>query len=180
MAGNHEFYGHHWTQLLDELRLQAKVHGVHFLEYDSVTIQGIRFLGCTLWTDFEFFGLSRRSQMMRAAERGLNDFRRIEADPLMAEHTSVAPRQSKPRLTAAHTLARHQDSLTWLKSELLQGEPKNTVVVTHHYPHQNSTHPKWAQDDLTAIFGSKLPNEVLLGASLLPVAWCRTNGRRNW
>ena len=166
VAGNHEFYGQHWTQLLDALRLQAEVHGVHFLENDSVTIQGTRFLGCSLWTDFEFFGLSRRSQMMRAAERGLNDFRRIEAEPLLAERMIVASRQSKTRLTATHTLRRHQDSLAWLKAELLQCEPDNTVVVTHHYPHQNSTHPRWAQDDLTAIFGSKLPHEILLGASL--------------
>src|SRR3989442_5778678 len=53
VAGNHEFYGHHWTRLLDELRLQAGAHGVHFLENESITVQGIRFLGCSLWTDFE-------------------------------------------------------------------------------------------------------------------------------
>lgn len=166
VAGNHEFYGHHWTRLLDKLRLQAQVHDIDFLENASGTIQGIRFLGCSLWTDFEFFGLSRRSQMMRAAERGLNDFRRIEADPLQAERTVVAPGQFKPKLTATHTLRRHRDSLAWLQGELLRGEPDKTVVVTHHYPHKNSTHPRWAQDDLTAIFGSKLPNEILLGASL--------------
>src|SRR2546422_9130382 len=74
VAGNHEFYGHHWDALLPELRQKAGECGVHFLENDSVTINGMRFLGATLWTDFDMFGRSRRSQNMRASEGALNDF----------------------------------------------------------------------------------------------------------
>jgi transposase InsO family protein len=70
------------------------------------------------------------------------------------------------RLTAEHTLRRHQESLDWLKNELPQGLQAKTVVVTHHYPHKHSTHPRWRLDPLTAIFGSKLPTELLLLASL--------------
>src|SRR5438309_1292356 len=39
-------------------------------------------------------------------------------------------------------------------------------TMTHHYPHTNSRAPQWANDPVSSIFGSKLPNEVLLGAKL--------------
>ncbi|MBH2018490.1 MAG: metallophosphoesterase [Burkholderiales bacterium] len=179
VAGNHEFYKQHWSAHLALLRAQAALHAIHFLENDAVTIEGIRFLGATLWTDFEYFGKSRRSQNMRLCENALNDFRLIAADPLMP-HGSVpnpnpAPSYETPdsvdtgrakRLTAAHTLGRHQDSLAWLRAELVRGDPDKTVVVTHHFAHKHSCSPRWSNDPLTAIFGSKLPNEVLLGARL--------------
>ena len=83
VAGNHEFYKHHWDAHLTLLREQAALHDINFLENDAVLIDGIRFLGATFWTDFAYFGASRRSQNMRRAEHALNDFRLISADPLM-------------------------------------------------------------------------------------------------
>jgi hypothetical protein len=56
--------------------------------------------------------------------------------------------------------------MAWLVAELPKGEADRTVVVTHHFPHKNSSSPKWSNDPVTAIFGSRLPNEVLLGARL--------------
>ena len=85
VAGNHEFYGQHWDTLLPELRQKADEFGIHFLENDSVTIDGMRFLGTTLWTDFDMFGRSRRSQNMLASEGALNDFRLIKAETIQPE-----------------------------------------------------------------------------------------------
>lgn len=175
VAGNHEFYGDSWNLLLPDLRELAKGQGIHFLEDDSVTIGGIRFLGCTLWTDFELLGKSRKSQCMRQSEAAINDFRRIEARPLRKksqdfdftdELQSGWSTISNSRLTAEHTLARHQASIAWLRGEIMKGDPNKTVVVTHHYPHINSCAPKWAKDPVSSIFGSNLPEEVLLGAKL--------------
>jgi hypothetical protein len=158
-----------------QLREQAAVHGIDFLEGESVTIGGIRFLGATLWTDFAYFGASRRSQSMRRAEHALNDFRLIKADPLPPGEGAPAPgdeavdpacRLRSQRLSPQHTLRRHEESLAWLRAELLQGEPDKTVVVTHHFPHQRSCALRWANDPVTAIFGSKLPVDVLLGAAV--------------
>ena len=56
--------------------------------------------------------------------------------------------------------------MAWLRAELPQGDPDKTVVITHHFPHQHLCAPQWANDPITAIFGSKLPNDVLLGARL--------------
>ena len=158
VAGNHEFYGHHWDQLLDQLRDEARLHCVDFLENESVTIDGIRFLGATLWTDFEFNAPSRKSQNMRLAESEMADY--------MLINPALRVGQPYARLKAAQTLACHRTSITWLKSELPRGDSGNTVVVTHHYPHKNSCAPKWAKDPMNAAFGSNIPIDVLLGAKL--------------
>lgn len=158
IGGNHEYYDHYWFMLIDELRAEARIHDVFFLENDAVTIDGVRFLGTTLWTDFEFNAASRKSQNMRLAESQMADYMLI--DPAL----SVG--QPYTRLKAAQTLARHQESIAWLKSELPKGDPAKTVVVTHHYPHKNSCAPKWAKDPMNAAFGSNIALDVLLGASL--------------
>lgn len=178
VSGNHEFYGYHWDDLLEELRIHAEIHGIHFLENDCVTIAGIRFLGTTLWTDFKFFGELHRAKNMRLSETFLNDFQLIQAGPPPLEQSdlytpeerlAVTQRGNRPyvaRLTAAHTLLRHEESFAWLSAELATGDPEKTVVVSHHYPHKNSCAPKWSEDPLSSIFGSRLPNEVLLRAKL--------------
>ena len=175
VAGNHEFYGQHWEEHLAQLRTQAALYGIDFLEKEGVTIGGIRFLGVTLWTDFAYFGLSRRSQNMRCAEHALNDFRLIKADPLPSEEVALGSgdesldpvyRLRSRRLSPQHTLRRHQESMAWLQAEMPRGDPGRTVVVTHHFPHPRSCAPQWANDPLTAIFGSKLPEKVLLGAAV--------------
>ena len=178
VAGNHEFYGQHWDMLLRHFRMLAGVYDIHFLENDSVTIDGIRFLGTTLWTDFEFFGQTVRSKMMRLAENGMNDFRLIEADPLAIRlvglagnvaETSITDDRIRPRLSPTHTILRHRESLAWLQEQLGNrelGDPDKTVVVTHHYPSKRSTAAKWASDPLTAAFGSKLDVELLTQAKL--------------
>lgn len=175
VAGNHEFYHHHWNQLLDDLRHKAHTLGIHFLENQAVTISGIRFLGASLWTDFDYFGRNKRQACMREAEEKLNDFRLIKAQTIQPERVSAilgtadgkkgAVRWSR-KLTAVHTLARHQASMAWLQAELPKDDPDRTVVITHHFPHRNSCAPQWSNAPLTAIFGSNLPNEVLLGARL--------------
>lgn len=178
VAGNHEFYHHHWDRLLDELREEARKHEVHFLENDSVNIGDVRFLGATLWTDFDYLGRSRRSQAMREVEDRLNDHRLITAGIPPAELIDIYQRKERmsvtvgpgrayeSELTAAHTLKRHQDSLDWLRNELPKRERTRTVVVTHHYPHQNSTAARFRKDLLTPAFGSRLPIEMLTQASL--------------
>lgn len=37
---------------LDALRNEAAGSNVHFLERDAWVLEGVRFLGCTLWTDY--------------------------------------------------------------------------------------------------------------------------------
>lgn len=62
VAGNHEFY----KRSIDEGRTAAaKFPDMHFLENDSVVIDCARFVGATLWTDYQVVG--RQEIAMRHA-----------------------------------------------------------------------------------------------------------------
>ena len=87
ICGNHEFYREDITKLRSEMNLFCRhahgddwQHRLHYLENSSVIIDGVRFLGATLWTGFQLLGEKLIEEAMFAAERSLNDFRLIAFD----------------------------------------------------------------------------------------------------
>lgn len=151
VAGNHEFYGEKWFGHVQALHEASREHGIHFLENEAVDIGGLRFLGCSLWTDFEFFGADRKHDCMREAQRQLNDYRLIKVE----KTPEISLAQSR-RLQPAHTVLRFRRSVQWLEQCLAGADPSRTVVVTHHAPHRGSVAPHFAEDPVTAAFGSDL------------------------
>lgn len=162
VAGNHEFYSHHWSATLQALREAADKQGTYFLENDVLELHGVRFLGCSLWTDFAYFGQERRTDAMRDYEHGLNDCFMIEASPAAGSSRGA----TVGRLTAAHVLARHEESIAWLGRELHKGYPGKTVVVTHHLPSRRSVAKQYVDDRLTPGFASELPVSLITCADL--------------
>lgn len=77
VAGNHEFYRSDRVKTLEKLRYAANEINVHFLENYEAIIDGIRFLGCTLWTDFNLFGTEQQNACISLATERLNDFTNI-------------------------------------------------------------------------------------------------------
>jgi predicted phosphodiesterase len=122
VAGNHEFYGHDLPGLTSRLRDAARGSAINVLENDAVVINGVRFLGCSLWTDFEFAGAENRANTMRVCERLVNDYKQIRAsDP------------DRP-LRAQDTRDLHVASRAWLATALAAPHDGPTVVITHHAP----------------------------------------------
>jgi predicted phosphodiesterase len=122
VAGNHEFYGHDLPGLTQRLRDAARGSGVHVLENDAVVIEGVRFLGCSLWSDFDFAGAENRANSMRICERLVNDYKQIRAsDP-------------DRLLTPQDTRDLHVASRAWLEPALAAPHDGPTVVITHHAP----------------------------------------------
>lgn len=160
VSGNHEFYHHDWDRTLDELRAAAGELEIDFLENDEVVIGDVRFLGCTLWVDFNYFGDGTRESSMLHFERGLNDCQVIRADAL----GSQAPKGQR-RLTAAHVLHRHQQSRQWLEGMLAKPSQK-TFVVTHHAPCIRSVVERYRSDPLTPGFASDLPAALIQAANV--------------
>lgn len=141
VAGNHEFYHHDFTCLIEELRDAAKGSNVTILENDAVVINGIRYLGCTLWTDFKYHGEMTYRTAMLDAEQMMNDFHII--------------RGAKGPLMPAETVERHNISRRFLEREIAaSNEP--VVVITHHTPSKVTTEQKYALSMLTAAFTSDL------------------------
>jgi predicted phosphohydrolase len=122
VAGNHEFYGQSFAELTDELHARAGGSGVQVLENDASVIEGVRFLGCSLWSDFEFAGPDLRKSSMAICERIVNDYRHIRLS------SSGRP------LRAKDTLRRHLESRAWLAERLSEPHDGPTVVITHHAP----------------------------------------------
>jgi predicted phosphodiesterase len=150
VAGNHEFYGHAWEQTRADLRQSCAGTSIRFLDNSRVDVAGVRFLGCTLWTDFSLsdIGVERA---MRHVEQRLLDFQAI--------HTQAHV------LTPQETLLDHEQSVQWLQRELEKPHAGGTVVISHHAPHRLSIHPRYRGDPLNAGFASDL-TELLVQADL--------------
>lgn len=144
VPGNHEFYGGSIDGTLEELQRLCEGTQVQVLDNREFVIGGVRFLGTTLWTDFELFDdPEQRAAAREEAQRLLRDFSRIRA------HESSG-RVFTPN-DSASLFRRHA---TWLESRLATVHAGPTVVITHHAPSRHSIHPRFADSLLNACFVS--------------------------
>lgn len=142
VAGNHEFYHHSIDSMTDLLRL-VNTPLFHFLENGVVDVAGVRFIGCTLWTNYELNGNVIGS--MFAAGRGMNDHRAI----------STNGRNFVPQ----DALDKHAASLAFLRDNIGQRQP--TVIVTHHAPSGLSIdEDRYGDSVLNAAYASPLDDFV--------------------
>lgn len=147
VPGNHEFYGQTWEDVRERLRDSASGTSIQILDNGAHIIDGVRFLGTTLWTDFAIDRSRPAPSAMELAGTYLKDFFEI--------HTRSAETLSGV-ITPAMILADHQESRTWLESQLRSEFAGKTVVITHHAPHRLSVHRKFVGHPLTPAFSSDL------------------------
>ena len=148
VPGNHEFYGRDMRETQALMSIAAREMGVHLLDDGEVIINGVRFLGTTLWTDFELFLDEKDSDYMklfcmREGQRVLNDFRVIHYGRL----GHFAP---------THSVELHHASLAWLTGKLADPFDGKTVVVSHHLPSILSVAERFKEDTLSPCFASNL------------------------
>ncbi len=151
VSGNHEYYRYD-ISLTAAMRAFAAQHELlHFLENDALVIDGVRFLGCTLWTDYRAVGDPALAKLV--VHERLNDHYLI----------SNGERLFLPE----DALALHRESRVWLEAKLAQPFDGKTVVVTHHGPSLLCKHPHFPMDAFGTAFLSDLP-ELIEQADL----WC--------
>lgn len=157
VAGNHEFYGGRWDKTLVEMREAAADSNVHFLEDDVVVVNGVRFIGATLWTNFRLFGKALAFRAMEEAHEYMNDFRRIKLlDPGHARPGYKAPPPRIRRLFPLDARSRFKSSFFFIRDALATPFDGPTVVVTHHLPHRESVAEQFRNDLTSAAFASDL------------------------
>lgn len=130
VLGNHEFFGEDFNQLIDEAHLMASGTHVHLLENESVVLQGLRILGCSLWTDYLCFGEDRREEAESDCWEIMRDFDLIRC----ADSGTLTPSVARRRCV---------QSRNWLDQQIAQDPTTPTLVVTHHGPTLANTHPSF-------------------------------------
>ncbi len=160
VAGNHEFYGQRTVAKWWE-KARKKVAGthVHLLENEEVTIGDMRFLGATLWTDYELFGPESKTEAMEEADRAMTDFQRIFLTRRgSAQFVSdlLEMRRSGDLLTPEIALAFHRESRAFLEQRLAKRSARKMVVVSHHAPSAASLDPEEAPYLDSASYASHL------------------------
>jgi DNA repair exonuclease len=146
VAGNHEFYGGSIEGTLAELKRLCAGSHVHLLDDSELVLDGVRFLGTTLWTDFELFGAGeRKAAAMAEATRLLRDFSRI-----------TLGESAKAAFTPEDSVTLFRRHAGWLETRLAEPHDGPTVVITHHAPSPRSIHPRFADSLLNACFVSDL------------------------
>lgn len=154
VAGNHEYYKGEIGAVDHAIRTAAAGSNVHVLDQGAVTIEGVRFLGAVLWTDFDVFGPAVGAQAVAECLAAMPDFSIV--------------RHGAATLTPQDTIDFHADDRAWLEASLATPHDGPTVVVTHHAPHKGSIAPQFADDPVTAAFISDLEPLILEAA---PALW---------
>ena len=146
VPGNHEYDNLDFDQTHLRLREICEALGIIWLEREVRVIEGLRFVGTTLWADFEALAqteptltraLQARDKAMRAADFYLRRNTALRGgQPLMAEGWRTLG------LECQH----------WLRQALAQPFEGRTVVVTHFAPSLRSADPRYGLTPGTAGF----------------------------
>ena len=163
VAGNHEYYDAH-LGLLNEMQKPIWEHsGVCFLERRCIELSGVRFLGCTLWSGFDLYGIDKADAYMSIARRNINDYWMIQA-------------HGGKRLEPRDTLKLHRTAVRWLDTELAKPFDGKTVVVTHFAPHRLCVAPQHQGSDVSPYFVTDLSR--LMEKHRIDV-WCHGHTHTN-
>jgi predicted phosphodiesterase len=150
VPGNHEWYGNRLERIAVELRACARELGIHYLDNDVLILKGVRFIGSTLWTDFELFGsgMAEIGKALHAAKCGISDF---NGTIIYGTTGWFRPEQS----VTLHRVARQ-----FIADELTKPFDGQTCVITHHLPSLTCVADKYKDDILSAAFASRLDDLI--------------------
>ena len=149
VAGNHEFYHHNYQVLLEQFRREAEQYNIIFLEKDEIVLQDIRFLGCTLWTDYKSFEGITQKAAMESMQYRLADHHLIETTDGEGQVSNFS---------TSHAYNIHTDTIFWLTKKLSDEQfDGKTVVVSHHGPSLACEHKIFGHTDFASAFYSDLP-----------------------
>jgi hypothetical protein len=163
VPGNHEYDGLEFDLAHARLRQVCERLGIIWLEREAVVQGGVRFLGTTLWSDFEALigpddtigeALKQRDKAFRAANFYLRKNHSLrDGQAILAE------------------AVREQSLLCqqWLRAALVAPFAGPTVVVTHFAPSLQSADPRYGLTPGTAGFCNALDD-------LLPLAMLWLHG----
>ncbi|MCZ2104084.1 MAG: metallophosphoesterase family protein [Burkholderiales bacterium] len=151
VAGNHEFFGGDVMGTYAQLRAHAQGSSVRVLEQDEWRHDGVRFLGCTLWSDFRLFDTrEQRDAALQKITTFARDYTRIAAAPDFDD-----------RFTPALSQLLFDQSVAWLERRFAEPFDGPTVVITHFAPARGSIAAQFVGSPINAAFVSDLEAQIM-------------------
>ena len=164
LPGNHEYDGLDFEAADARLREACHRLGLIWLDRETVVIQKVRFIGTTLWTDFDALtseqarhGSVTLGEQLKAREKAYR-----AANFYLKKNHSL--RQGQPMLAEA-VREESLKSQAWLQGALAVPFAGTTVVITHFAPSLLSADPRYGITPGTAGFCNSL-DELLPLATL--------------
>jgi len=134
---------------------------VHFLDKEFIDIDGVRFIGGTLWTDFN----GENEMSMNHVTRRMNDFQICENSNEMVNYRTFENDKAKFHKRPAtwsprSALVEHKAMKKFIEDNY--DPTKINVVCTHHAPSKGSEHPRYAHDTLmNGAYNSNLDDFIM-------------------
>jgi predicted phosphodiesterase len=154
VPGNHEYDGQDFDECREALRDTAEQLGIQWLDGQSLVIRGVRFVGATLWSDFDCFG----DQPSHVPGSMSHNLRMRERCFRTANHY-LQYTQTQREGVLFDAAAMREESLRsqqWLRETLAETHAGPTVVVTHFAPSLRSHDPRFGLTPGTAGFCNAL------------------------
>ena len=152
VPGNHEYDAQDFDAAHQRLRRTCERLGLCWLERETLTLQGVRFVGTTLWSDFDALAehegstdLARRLKQRDKAFRAANFYLRKTGGTRQGEQFLAEPMREQALACQA-----------WLAQALAVPFDGPTVVVTHFAPSLRSADPRYGLVPGTAGFCNAL------------------------
>lgn len=162
VCGNHEFYHNDhpgtiagWTKFEEE-----GPKNFHFLYNDWRILDGVRFLGGTMWTSFD----KADPITMGAAHRMMNDYSCIYCE---GQH-----------ITPHYIIREHDRFMDFIRAKFSEEFDGKTVVISHHSPGNSLKRQGHNRDRLAAAYYANI--EEFIGNENKACLWVHGHTHRNW
>ena len=142
--GNHEFYNNDFQLVKGAIKTKLRNHpNVHILDREAVMIEGIKFIGATLWSSFN----NRDIFLMQELTRYISDFHVIQ--------------NGDKRFMPVDAADQHDLDWGYIQAEVAATEGK-CVVVTHFLPSWQCIAPEYrGETRINHYFATELGNTIV-------------------
>ena len=154
VPGNHEYYHGALSDDVLGKKICDAWDNVHYLNCDTVTIDGINFIGATLWTNMA----GCNADYLNLISYNLNDYRLIALNDNMRNKA----------ITANDTINLFHEAHSFFSAKMLEYAGHRNIIVSHHAPSRQSIHANYFNNPINPAFYSDIEADVL---KWQPILW---------
>jgi len=145
VMGNHEHYHGDYKYTLEILRKNLRhLENLYILENQTFTVDGVTFIGGTLWTDMN----KEDPNTLYGVKGYMNDFQIVtdSREPVHFRDQDGNFQTRVGKLSPQSVVEAHKDTLKFIDETSAAWPFGKFVVVGHHAPSKLSTKPRYQKD----------------------------------